>query len=531
MCSEQSEVDTSEREPDMKRVKVSDSGEAEVNGQDNEISTAGGNAASNADLMKSIPPAITGVQSSRRKIYRTVNHFCVPVTTDPSAELIAGAGSFPFLNSRFLGVPWKSSNMYMSRQELYDLQTRCSKWKPLRCAVEFSNFSTHTGNLTGTGTGAAKIQMNYSGVMYESIQGTPDDLGPAIINFANDAIAATHKQTSDAFSRIGRPINVSSYEFGLLQSPLQDGIYTNIATPTTPTKYDQIKYVSWNERSHLQMQNPYHTKLQVELKEDWISPYQMQQPYDRGAATGFPPNGINGIGTVASDGMPNYFRGQYAFNKSAVTQGFNICTKPLNSFMSTNRDGAIVPVGTTTADLTAYTRNGLQPAALYKTPEIWGWRVVPPPTIDGGDPNIMVQFTVEAELEVEYCDMMDEGAEKYYYAYKLSSAATLPALNDLPFADPCVQIGAGNVPALYVHWEDAHKWAQQKLMKDGASLTSSDVANQAIRTPYAQHRKNVGKSSNWSANVEPPSGLGIAANFSNQIYNANSSHLTGYRDV
>lgn len=392
-----------------------------------------GSASSNGTLVQGIPPSITGTHGLQKHVYRTVNHFCIPVTTNalPSLRLINGT---PILSTQMVVIPWKSSMMYMTYQELFDLSTKCSKWRPLNVKVKLGNFTTHTGNLSASGS--THIAMNYNGVMYESVMDSMKNLGPYV--FTEGATSNTqlgHKHVADYFSTPQRSIAVSTYGFYYNQIGQTDEFTTTLkAVPASSTSMtisqvgtDVIKFPKINERVHLQLHNPKHSELHVKLNEDWITDFQSMHTV-RPCATAIiaGSNPIQQLGGQTNLQLGPYYqngttiRTQYATNDQ-YNFGVNICSKPNVHILP--REQTVPHVNNTTAVLSSQIPWTLHPATPTDTPDIWAFRVVPPPTIDGTDPNIMVQFTIEAELEVEYVDRMSEAHERYvYYAKDITAA-------------------------------------------------------------------------------------------------------------
>lgn len=399
-----------------------------------------GSASSNGTLVQSIPPAITGTHGRSRHTYRTVNHFCIPVTTNTQPQFIM-INQTPCLNTQMIVIPWKSAMMYMTYYELCDLMTKCSKWRPLSAKIKLGNFTTHTGNLSATGS--THIAMNYNGVMYESIMGNMEDLGPYYFTQGNST-PLDHGKVAQAFSAPQRSIAVAPYNFYYNQGALIDqfsvriGVLpsNNVNVQTNRNGTDLIKFPKINERVTLQLNNPKHTELNVKLDEDWISEYQSIH-YAR--ACGNNGNNLDGTNIDGSNAVnqfggqnnfqigPYYKQGQSLHRRMGGTRysqyGVNICSKPnvqvigrTRTFQHNTNQGAGI-----LQDLIGQ----MDVSKKEKTPDVWAFRVVPPPTIDGTDPNIMIQFTIEAELEVEYEDLMGDAHEKYvFYGKPISDANT-----------------------------------------------------------------------------------------------------------
>lgn len=382
-----------------------------------------GSAASNGEMEMTLPPTIFHPTPHRIR-FRTVNHFSIPVTTNLEPTVFESSTSF-FRRPLFFAIPWKSSGMYINNMQMAHLWTKTMKWRPTAGSFKLGNFATHTGNIAGTG--AAHIAMNYNGVMYESFMGSARDFGPCFlgkVTTTNSGRVATHFEVSADFSNTDRSIAVKQYPYEAFQVAQNGGKYIKLQNSgATRVNHHMVKFPSWNERTTLQMHAPAHTAYSFSFPEgNWFSKSEKDTPAVVENVPQFSSSQQNGFNGIVS----NVNRGKHRMATGFTTvpsnqrkshprfqEGTTLTSNPCSYGHVTLVDQVFNPtvMGQTIQNNTGYYNSQ---HTVPTNCDLFCFRVVPPATL-GGDPNIMVQFTIEADLEVEYYDMMCESMEKNVY--------------------------------------------------------------------------------------------------------------------
>lgn len=151
-----------------------------------------------------LPGRISYKPAIHTKIFRKKNRFYI----DAKNWGNAGANWLPAGYTSGLAhcIPWKANHCYMDVNESYELHYKSSKYRYKRCAVKFSNMTSHTGQIQGTG--GSVINLSYQGLLCYSQVASRNMIGPFGIISGN---SNTFKTYTDVFTDFSDPNRSEGY--------------------------------------------------------------------------------------------------------------------------------------------------------------------------------------------------------------------------------------------------------------------------------------------------------------------------------
>lgn len=340
------------------------------------------------------PPEKTEQEPMRHsRIYKKKNRFTVHISEFQKVPLLFATGQ-P-VNTQTNILPWRSSGMYMNHSEMAMLQALTSRYRYVGCRHNFTNFSTHSAQISGSTT----FNVQYGGVNCYSGVFSERQLGHYMISKIGNSWTPptncfTHEETINTFSSNQRERGYKQWQPRLWVHPKVhhrdvDGktIYSNTFDPldhctTTignmPHKtFEHIfperwrngfwgapGYV-WGSTTIADSANLQHTNQGFATLEHAASTHRYPM-------AGMGPDHIG----QCDDVCPSYFQQQSSMAVMKPNTGVNYHT------------------------LMEDTTQISQPVFLF------GF-VIPIPEDLANDPNIFVSFELESELLVEYENLLD----------------------------------------------------------------------------------------------------------------------------
>lgn len=404
--------------------------------QGGDNATPGANA-----LSATLPSALYTGTTLRRKKYRTVNHFTIPITDLTNSEVIKVGDCCFGIENGWIGFPWKSSAFYMNEEEAAMLNRMTLGYRFIGAGFKISNFTTHTGNMAGTGT--PQVNMNYGGVGFLTCVGSSTKLGKYFIS-AKDGMSVgedpskpvNHDSVHREMSEVGRQRDYTEYKFRITQ--VLENVHTgglsimknteDKLSAVKPEYFDAgvsaLEVTNLADHSVFTLDAPAVTQFTaIPTQKHWYSGRltrdkvtHMYLPKDSAAGSYNAFYNMYGHHFVSSE----FTQQQIFTNHMSTTPGNTQQYHFLEGLFTGTRYGAsdfvnIMPQQTTplmkfmSTQIAATNKtnpNHIGNASPYHCDDFFAFRPMVPPKPDGTSPQINICFTVESECEVEYVDIM-----------------------------------------------------------------------------------------------------------------------------
>lgn len=376
----------------------------------------GGIPGSGNQILASLLPSIsTNGPTTSKRTFRVRNNFCIPITTkrDWPQKLIDLNGGGKGVVTEWVGIPWKSQAMYMDVESACLLDNTTLGHRFTRASFRLTNFTTHTGNMSGGG--APTINQTYGGIGFHSIVGSSRTLGKYFIcdkakpeavlqhEDVHDFMSAKHRDphykefpyrlTQVAHNYYYDPNKLNSYS-GVAVRRLEDYANYSLSAPSNIEFHAFPKQKHWysGRIARAEQTATYQDAVDDRLKDKFINTL----PLDKVSANAI----FNGNAQVWGIHPPTYLD----HDKKNTAPFKNILPQnaaPI-SFYSANDNSAIADVDTTNG-----VGNIMGNASPHIENDLFAFKIEVPPTLNDADPNVMVSFTMETELEVEYIDALN----------------------------------------------------------------------------------------------------------------------------
>lgn len=350
---------------------------------------AGSRAAVGVFNVETTPPEyIPEHPTTLKTIFRKKNRFTVNVKdfTGPPGGLDPNG----FLDVATNIIPWRSSACYMNDAEADNLWKNSAKYRYIRCAHKLSNFTTHSGFVSGSD----KWSIQYGGITCYS--GTTDEqhLGNYGMFNSPDGVAmnrTTHSVIKDFFSASYRMRGFRPWPCKLMVRPK---VYASLNGPVRDHfafTFDPIDHCTTTV-GQLPDTTFSHT-FPERWRSEWSAPGEMWYK-DPQTAQPF----VNASGGAAfSDGTANGKTAIMGLYRSVGTGKYEDVCPPIPAQQS-----IFHPSANNTYDRASLMDDTTQ----VSMPVFMFGFMVPLPPAALPDVNIFVSFEIESELEVEYVPMM-----------------------------------------------------------------------------------------------------------------------------
>ena len=377
----------------------------------------GGLPGSGNQILASLLPSVSSHgPTTSKKTFRLRNNFCIPITTkrDWPQKLIPLNGGGKGVITEWVGIPWKSQAMYMDVESATLLENTTLGHRFTRASFRLTNFTTHTGNMSGGG--APTINQTYGGIGFHSVVGSSRTLGKYFIcNKAKPEAPLQHEEVHDYMASAHRDPHYKDFPYRLTQVAhnyyytkdkhtgvavrrLEDYANYSLSAPSNIEFHAFPKQKHWysGRIARAEQAATYQVGVGDRLKDKFINTL----PVDKTSANEI----YNGNAQCWGIHPATYLDHE----KKIMAPFKNIMPQnaaPI-SFYSANDNSAINSV-TQDPDKFNGVGNIMGNASPHTENDLFAFKIEVPPTLNDADPNVMVSFTMETELEVEYIDALN----------------------------------------------------------------------------------------------------------------------------
>lgn len=355
-------------------------------------------------VQTNIPGCVRYKPVFHTRVYRKKNRFFIDAlnygnaATNWTAQGVTGPLSHC--------IPWKCNAMYMDSNEMYHLHYTSARYRYKRAAFRFSNLTSHTGTLQGTGT--TTLNFSYNGLLYYANIASRREIGP----FSIVGASGTLKTYVDVNKDFSEPIRNEGYR----NLDYHISLGTDIHEYTPQTSSVKFKLPNLIDMAYTRSSSMPISEFKHDIPLVWrtsfgsITPGTVRNPstpqiaaYNDSMGNRKLP-GPNSAMLIGAMQRNSYARG---------TTAENVFTEDIAPIPSRTQS-AYGADPTQNADIEYH----VKPDAFY-----FGFMV---PNPSETDPHIYIGFELESEVEVEY-----EEFYPHYHAMAISNGFPLDGSNTL----------------------------------------------------------------------------------------------------